>query len=47
MNDKLLWSSSILASMIGYILYTEFLGPGQIIYLIPAATDSVQIRGYI
>ncbi|MCL7384166.1 MAG: type II secretion system F family protein, partial [Thaumarchaeota archaeon] len=36
MNDRLLWLSSITASTATYILYTELLGPGQIIHLIPA-----------
>jgi flagellar protein FlaJ len=37
-NDKLLWLSAILASTTSYTLYTELLGPGQILYLTPAAS---------
>ncbi|MCL7384631.1 MAG: type II secretion system F family protein [Thaumarchaeota archaeon] len=36
MNDRLLWISSIATSTAAYILYTELMGPGQIIHLIPA-----------
>jgi Flp pilus assembly protein TadB len=38
MNDKLLWLSAILASLTSYIFYTELLGPGQILYLMPAGS---------
>ena len=37
MGDRLLWLSSIAASAATYILYTELLGPGQIIHLTPVA----------
>ena len=37
MDDRVLWLSSIMASATTYILYTELLGPGQIIHLTPVA----------
>jgi len=42
-NDRLLWLSSITASTATYILYTELLGPGQIIHLIPAGLLTIAL----
>jgi len=42
-NDRLLWLSSIIASTATYILYTELLGPGQIIHLIPAGLLTIAL----
>jgi|GEM_PF-6142540 len=38
MNYKMLWLSAILASASSYILYTELLGLGEILYLMPAGS---------
>jgi Flp pilus assembly protein TadB len=38
MNDRLLWLSTIIISITSYVLYTELLDPGEILYLMPAGS---------
>ena len=43
MNDRMLWVSAILASAASYVLYTELLGPGDILYLMPAGALAIAL----